>query len=139
MKKLIAIILGFILVSATTYFVSAEISKNDGFVSYEEVVKRDKMAVVYIYSENCTYCHEFFPVFKDLSQEFRHKFLFSTVDVYDKKYYPLLRKLKVRGVPAIYLYNPQKQGLSLVPPYYYTEQHMRKILTNFSLNSDKKK
>lgn len=139
MKKLIAIILGFILVGATTYFVGAEVSKDNGFVTYEEIIKRDKMAVVYIYSESCTYCHEFFPIFKELSQEFKHKFLFSTIDVYDRKYYPLFRRLRIQGVPAIYLYNPQKKTLNPIAPYYYTEQHMRKILTKYSVSESVKK
>lgn len=137
MKKLIALILGFILVGTTAYFAGAESSKDDGFVTYEEVVKRDKMAVIYIYSDNCTYCREFYPVFKDLSQEFRHKFLFSKINVYDKKYYPLFRRLRIGGVPAIYIYNPQRQALKPISPYYYTEQHMRKILTNYSVSGKK--
>lgn len=137
MKKLIVLILGFILVGTTAYFAGAESAKEDNFVTYEEVIKRDKLAIIYIYSDNCTYCREFYPVFQDLSEAFRHKFLFSKVNIYDKKYYPLFRRLRVSGVPAIYVYNPQDQALKQISPYYYTEQRMRKFLADYNMKGKK--
>lgn len=131
MKKIFLILSILLLVCTSAYFVKAEVAKHSKFVTYEEVLQRKKPAIVYFYSERCSYCIAFTPIFKQMSEEFNKKFLFSTINIYDPQYSKLIRKFKIRSVPAVFIYNKEDNKFQQISPYYFSEPSLRNILASY--------
>ncbi len=132
MRKIALVFLSVFILCCTTYLVKAESAKSSHkYLTYEQVIKQDKPAVILFESNNCSFCVQFAPIYKALSEEFQEKFAFGRVDVYKSKYEQLCENLNIETIPMIYVYNPRLQSFSPIPQYFYGKNSLRKILTEY--------
>ena len=132
MKKIILRLTLIFVICASALWACTKFAKNKEFASYEDVVSSKQTSVLYFYSEGCFYCNRLMPAYKELSKEFGNKFLFASVDVYDQKYSKLFEQLKIYAVPMIFIYSPQTKHFQRISPYYYSEQSLRQIFTDYN-------
>ena len=131
-KKIIFSLVLIVVAMTSAYFVHAQDVKHKTFATYDEIVAQKKPGIIYFYSETCTYCNDVFPIYKSLSKEFRNKFMFGVADVYDKNTQPLASKLRVRTIPAIYIYNSKNHKFTKIPVYMYHEDGLRQVFAKYS-------
>lgn len=133
MKKIFLVVLGFLIIGISAYLVNAEIAKQEQplFSKYEDIIPSKKDAIIYFYSENCSYCINFYPTIKLMSEEFAEKFLFVKIDVNDSEYSHLVRKFRLRSIPALFIFDQKKRDFRQISPYYFSVQNLRRILTEY--------
>lgn len=132
MKKFALVLLSVFILCCTTYLVKAESTKSaHKYLSYEQILKQDKPAVILFESNDCSFCVQFAPIYKALSKEFEAKFAFGQVDVYKPKYEKLCEDLNIETIPMIFVYNPTSQNFSPIPQFLYGKNSLRKILTEY--------
>ena len=108
MKKLIisfvAIILSVTIVMAATPKKKEKPSDYAIGIKYEQALKSEKPSVLLFYSNWCTYCKRFMPMFETLSKEYQNKYNFVMVNA--EKNENLAIDYMVSGYPTLYIIDP---------------------------------
>ena len=73
-------------------------------IKYEQALKSDKPSVLLFYTNWCTYCRRFMPMFESLSTEYQDRYNFVMVNA--EKNEDLSRDYTVSGFPTIYIIDP---------------------------------
>ena len=132
MKKVLLIVIAFLLLGSSAFFIKAESASSKYYVSYDTVVSQDKPGVVYFYSKTCRYCVHMAPIIDELRQEYKYVYNFAKLDVDDRRNTEICNKNRVWTIPAVYLYNPKAKTLKPIPPYYFSKENLREILSKFA-------
>ncbi len=84
-------------------------------------------ALVFFFGGRCSFCHQFAPILKRFAQHYGLEVLPISLDRQGLPEYPepkenraMVRKLKVKNVPAVYLANPKRNKVVAVN-YGYTD------------------
>lgn len=78
-------------------------------ISYKEAVAKEKPQVILFYSQNCSACKQFKPLYNQMASKYSNKFNFIKQDVNTSN---LANKLGVNSVPAVFIINAQTGAAS---------------------------
>lgn len=109
----IAIIILTIIIVATSAVVLAFSPKKDlkpseyGIgISYEAAMRDKKPFVALFYDDWCSYCMKFMPKYKVLSEIYKDKYNFVTINVEEEKYQPVTMDYAIGSLPTVYIIDP---------------------------------
>jgi thiol-disulfide isomerase/thioredoxin len=74
-------------------------------IKYEQAIKNDKPAVVLFYTDWCTYCRGFMPMYESISTIYKDKYNFVMVNAEKDK--TLSRDYTINSLPTLYIIDPK--------------------------------
>ena len=75
---------------------------------------QNRSGIVYLYSQNCRYCVNFEPIYKQFEQKYNKIYKFKKIDVYSKQGRDLAREYKVYSVPTVLVFNSETKKTAIV-------------------------
>lgn len=127
-KTIFRILLIFttMIILATSAFVLAFSPKKDlkpseyGIgISYEAAMQDKKPFVALFYDDWCTYCMRFMPKYKVLSDIYKNKYNFVTINVENEKYSPVVMDYAIGSLPTVYIIDPTIDNRVLISNTIY--------------------
>lgn len=130
---ILIVVLGLFIITCSSYMVCAQkVSSHANTPGFQDVYNLKEPSVLYFYSDDCKYCVEFMPKFNEISEQYKNKYHFVKLDVYDSKNEKLCNKLRIQSIPAIFIYEPQGKVVHPVHPYYlHTENGLKDVLDTY--------
>ena len=113
MKKLIIIAL-LVLISTSVVFALTPKRKdkpsdyNIG-IKYEQALKSDKPSILLFYTDWCTYCQRFMPIYKEIGDTYKDRYNLVMVNV--EKNEDLAIQYSIDGYPNVFIIDPSIDNL----------------------------
>lgn len=109
MKKLIislfVIFMATSLVFAVTPKKKEKPSDYNLGIKYEQALKNDKPSILLFYTDWCTFCRRFMPMYESLGETYKGKYNLVMVNV--EKNQDLAAEYSVGGFPTVYIIDPK--------------------------------
>ncbi len=74
---------------------------------YHKAMKSKKPVLVLFYADWCGYCVRFMPIYQAVAEKYKDTLDFSKVNVEDKKYEKLVKKIGITGFPTVFIIDPK--------------------------------
>ena len=100
-KKLIVVISSIIITILVLCFIIFFVYKNNGANS-----GHIKSFFVLFFAPYCKTCHEFMPIFKNLSKDYVKTYNFAALNIDDPQNYPIVAG-NVGGIPSLYIFDSE--------------------------------
>lgn len=76
-------------------------------INYKETLAKEKPQVLFFYSQGCSACQNFKPLYEQMASKYSNKFNFIKQDINSSN---LASKFNVNSVPAVFIVNPETQA-----------------------------
>ncbi len=90
-------------------------------VTYEQVQKSEKPAIVLFYADWCGYCKKFMPRFRMISTLYKDKYEFVMLNVDEAPVEKILNDYAVTGFPTVFIYDPKYDNRVLLSNGIYAD------------------
>ena len=132
-KNIIIAVLSLLLMISLGYIaVEQEVfSRTHNNLTFQDVYNLKEPSVLYFYSDDCKYCVGFSPAFEKTSKMYKDEYHFLKLNVYDANNTQLCHKLKIRSIPAVFIFEPRNKMVHPIHPYYYNEQGLKSVLDKY--------
>lgn len=78
-------------------------------ITYKEAIGKEKPQVLFFYTQGCSACNQFKPLFAQMASKYSKKFNFIKQDANNSS---LASKFKINSVPAVFIINTETGAAS---------------------------
>jgi thiol-disulfide isomerase/thioredoxin len=95
--------------------------------TYNLMMQDDKPAIMLIYTDWCTYCKRFMPIYEILKDIYKNQYNFVAINADEQKYIKLMNDYSIGSFPTLYIIDPKIDNRVLINNTLYSD--VKKIQT----------
>lgn len=118
----IIVIVIFLATSAVVFAVS--LNTKDIGITYEQAIKSNKPFVVMFHAPWCSYCNNFMPKYKQLSEIYENKYNFVMVNGDNPTNYNLAKDYAVGSFPTLYIVDSSINNRIMINQTLYSDMDL---------------